>query len=245
MLLLTEVGWYLYESPHRLALLSKNKVTQHWWGCFQPPKEFLGKYCSLLTLSWIFLFWHSSPLPFFIHQGAESAPVFRCFPSIIITSNIIQRENQQNWASHKIWDYARQENKSQATLMTSYRDRLIQGGQNKGGLHFRWDPFLRWLSWRVTVPFIRDQGNIQFNPEHTWLFPPQKWQGGFWVTTAWAAWMTGGDGYYNNWHKQLSGPVSTICIPFLRESLLFSKLQKAKASFWGRKSTWARDVADC
>lgn len=38
--------------------------------------------------------------------------------------------------------------------------------------------------------------------------PPEKWQGGLWVATAWAAWMTGGDGYYKNWHKQLSGPVS-------------------------------------
>lgn len=154
MLLLREVGWYLYESPHRLALLSKNKVTQHWWGCFQPPKEFLGKYCCLLTLSWTFIFWHSPPLPFFIHEGAENAPVFRCFPSITITSNIIQGENQHNWASHKIGDYARQENKSQASLMTSYRDRLIPGGQNKGGLHFRWNLFLRWLSWRLTVPFM-------------------------------------------------------------------------------------------
>lgn len=142
---------------------------------FPATQGILGQILQFVNTIMNIFFWHSPPLPFFIHQGAENAPVFRCFPSIIITSNITQRENQQNRASCKIWDYARQENKSWATLMTSYRDRLIQGGQNKGGLHVRWNLFLRRLSRRVTVAFMRDQGNIQFNPEYTWLFPPQKW----------------------------------------------------------------------
>lgn len=70
------------------------------------------------------------------------------------------------------------------------------------------EPILKMTLLKVNSSFYEDQGNIQFNPEHTWLFPPQKWQGGLWVATAWAAWMTGGDGYYNTWHKQLSGLVS-------------------------------------
>lgn len=73
---------------------------------------------------------------------------------------------------------------------------------------------------------MRDQGNIQFNPEHTWLFPPQKWQGGFWVATAWTVWMTGGDGYYNNWHKQLSGPVSQPFVSHFQEKAFCSQSYK-------------------
>lgn len=54
---------------------------------------------------------------------------------------------------------------------------------------------------------MKDWGKNQFNPEQTWLFPPQKWQEGLWVATAWRVWKTGGDGYYK-WYKRLSRPVS-------------------------------------
>jgi len=65
---------------------------------------------------------------------------------------------------------------------------------------------------------MKDQGKIQFNPEHTRLFPPQKLQEGFWVPTAWIAWKTGGDGHYNNWYKWLSGPVSQPLVSHFQET---------------------------
>lgn len=46
------VGWCV--DFHRLVLIPKKM--QHWWGCFQQPNKFLGKYFSLLTLTWTFLF---------------------------------------------------------------------------------------------------------------------------------------------------------------------------------------------
>lgn len=94
---------------------------------------------------------------------------------------------------------------------------------------------------------MKDQGKIQFNPEHTWLFSPQKWGCGG-GAEAWVGIDSLEDRRWwaLEWWIQMVPRTSlptTTSVLFLRDRFCVQSYNRGKASFWRRKTIWARDLA--